>query len=268
MIQPIRYSKGHGITVKGTHYPSFSRACKQYDIPRQQCLRAFNSSDLRCQDDVDSFFDRMQSHYQSEQYLTDQAERQQFKDGRASPVKFRSHIFRSKEQLALHLNTSPNPFKTRLNYLESCGVIITDNIVQLCANPLHKSVFNVDLSRELIAERLSENYSCTISKNKLDEWINAKDCCIDLPLTVLAPLFNVQYETLKRQVYDTKFTKKPSKLDVLGALSMLRPNVNTPLSLNDIEYPSLFSLMVECSYKLSKTNVQPILAKYTASIKN
>tara|TARA_B100002049_G_scaffold180623_1_gene137547 strand:+ start:9443 stop:10249 length:807 start_codon:yes stop_codon:yes gene_type:complete len=265
-MESIHYDKNIGIEVKGIHYPTFSKACSALKIPRQQSLRAFRNGTFYNQTDIDSFFDNMVEIYHSVAYKKKMESRKHFKDGRVSPFRFKNATFRSKEALATHLGAAPNAFKTRLNYLSTTGVNLTDAIIEICAKPLHKSVFSIELDRKIIAHRLSENYECNISPQRLKSWCNSPDSPFLLPLTIISGLFGIEYETLKRQVYDTKFSKKPSAIDVLGAASMLRPTL-TETYLNGKQYKSLLSMMVDVSYKINKQNVSKVLSISSSILK-
>lgn len=263
-MESIHYDKNIGIEVKGIHYPTFSKACSALKIPRQQSLRAFRNGTFYSQADIDSFFDNMVDMYHSAAYKKKMDSRKHFKDGRVSPFRYKNATFRSKEALASHLGAAPNAFKTRLNYLSTTGVNLTDAIIEICTKPLHRSVFSIELDTKIIAHRLSENYECNISPQRLKSWCNSTDSPFLLPLTIISSLLSVEYETLKRQVYDTKFSKKPSAIDVLGAASMLRPT-SPETHLNGKQYKSLLSMMIDVSYKLDRPNVAKVLS-FSSSI--
>ena len=264
-MEPIHYDKNIGIEVKGIHYPTFSKACSALNIPRQQSLREFRKGTFYNRIEIDRFFDEMVERYNSDAYTKRMEKRKQFKDGRASPFEYKNATFRSKEALAQHLGATPNAFKARLNYLSNTGVNLTDSIIEICTKPLHKSVFSIQLDKRIIAQRISENYACSISLQRLESWCNSPDSPFLLPLTASSSFLGIEYETLKRQVYDTKFSKKPSTLDVLGAASMLRPTL-PGTTLNGKYYKSLLSMMLDVSYKLNKENIVKIMSFYTAKI--
>lgn len=264
-MEKITYKQEMGIDIKGVHYRSFSSACSALGIPRQQSLRAFKKQALFLQEHVDDFFDSLVAHYQSEEYKNNKEVWSKFKDGRVAPMQYKEGTFRSKNALAAHLKTRANPFKVRLKFLEDGGVKITDEIIELCTRPFHKSNEAIELDMSATLAKLNSNFNTSVTASMVSKWDGMEDHCFKMPLTSLAILLNIEYETLKRQVYDLKFNSKPDLTDVLNVISTLKPSGEI-LEVNDRKYESLFALMLESSYKMNIKSVSGVLAAYKARI--
>jgi len=260
------YDPKKGIDVENTHYSTFSSACTAFSIPRQQSLRAFRKDNITEQTQINDFFKSQKEFYTSPGYTQKKEVWNKFKDGRVAPIQYKNALFRSKNALAKQLGVRANPFKTRLAFLESSGVTVEDFVIDACKEPLSRSEATIVVDIDMVIERINQNFDVTISDVTIKQWVEAKDNCFTMPLTNLAKLFNVQYETIKRQVYDIKFNKKTTALDIIYVISTLKPSGNC-LEVNSNKYTSLFQLMLEAKYKLSNKNLSAILTKYMSTLR-
>ncbi len=251
--------------VQGKHYASFAKVCAAFNIPRQQSLRKYKTETFKSQDEVDGFFERQKAFYHSDEYLKEQETKAKFKDKRAQPIRYRGILFRSKALLAKELGCRSNPFKARLATLEAYGFEINDSLIEACTQPLSRNRAGIRYAWTDTVEALNAKFLTRLPDNENDPLYASSQSPLRMPLTTIANLFNVSYETLKRQVYDIKLNGTASITDIFAALRSMQPR-GVVFRYKDKPYFSVLQYMQDQNYKLTIQNTQKMLSHLAITI--
>lgn len=264
----ITYTKGNGIVVKGVAFKSFAAACSAYGIPRQQSLRKFRTKTFFEQHQIDMFFEIEKNAVKAKVEKNLHSLKRKFKDKRSSPIRHNGAVFKSRNALANYLGITPSHFKCRLSFLEKLGVPITDDTILACKNPLSKSKFNCPFDYTLVWSSFIEKHAPTLNQTALEQLQNEDTSPLSLNGKQVAKLFNVNYETFKRHLYDTRCLNQPETINHLSSLSCLRRSKGWQ-TINGKKYFSIFHYMSDNNIKISKDNAIRLLtlSEVTVTVK-
>lgn len=264
MNTQFEYENRKDIIVLGVSFKSFASACKSLNIPRQQSLREYRKTKFTNQHEVDDFFKSLIIHYKSEKYTAIKKQWSRFRDGRSAPIKYGNALFKSRTALASHLNCRANPFKVRLAFLEEQGLPLNTSNIDLCAKPFHYQNQEIKTNISRTIRCLEIKQLITIKDTQIMKLLS-EESFLSLPMTNLSQIFGINYESLKRQMYDLKTNKTHTPIDVLNCISTLNPK-KPIIAFNNATYPSLFSLLISNNLKVDKASILKLLTGFNGDL--